>query len=50
MCTKCHRFQRQGGMAGPDLTGVARRFDDRALLEAILEPSRVVSDQDATVN
>jgi hypothetical protein len=49
MCIKCHRFQRQGGMTGPDLTGVGLRFDDRALLEAILEPSKVVSDQYATV-
>lgn len=49
MCIKCHRFNRQGGMAGPDLTGVGNRFDDRALFEAILEPSKVVSDQYATV-
>jgi putative heme-binding domain-containing protein len=49
MCFKCHRFQRQGGMGGPDLTGVGARFDDRALLEAILEPGKVVSDQYATV-
>jgi putative heme-binding domain-containing protein len=49
MCIKCHRFNRQGGMAGPDLTGVGNRFDDRALLEAMLDPSKVVSDQYATV-
>jgi putative heme-binding domain-containing protein len=49
MCIKCHRFSRQGGLTGPDLTGVAHRFDDRTLLESILEPSKVVSDQYATV-
>jgi putative heme-binding domain-containing protein len=49
MCLKCHRFNRQGGLGGPDLTGAGSRFDDRALLEAIIEPSRVVSDQYATV-
>ncbi len=49
MCLKCHRFNRQGGLGGPDLTGAGNRFDDRALLEAILEPSKVVSDQYATV-
>lgn len=49
MCIKCHRFNRQGGLTGPDLTGVGNRFDDRTLLESILEPSKVVSDQYATV-
>jgi putative heme-binding domain-containing protein len=32
-------------MVGPDLTGAARRFNRRDLLEAIVEPNRVVSDQ-----
>jgi putative heme-binding domain-containing protein len=36
-------------LTGPDLTGVGQRFDDRTLLESILEPSKVVSDQYATV-
>ncbi|MBM3880119.1 MAG: c-type cytochrome [Verrucomicrobia bacterium] len=49
MCLKCHRFNRQGGLTGPDLTGVARRFDNRMLLESMIDPSRVVSDQYATV-
>lgn len=49
MCLKCHRFNRQGGLGGPDLTGAGSRFDDRALLEAMIEPSKVVSDQYATV-
>lgn len=49
ICIKCHRFNRQGGMAGPDLTGVGNRFDHRALLESMIEPSKVVSDQYATV-
>jgi putative heme-binding domain-containing protein len=49
MCGRCHRFNRVGGMTGPDLTGVGSRFDTRALLEAILEPSKVISDQYSTV-
>jgi putative heme-binding domain-containing protein len=49
MCIKCHRFNRQGGMGGPDLTGVGNRFDNRALLESLIEPNKVVSDQYATV-
>lgn len=35
----------RGGIVGPDLTGAGRRFSVRDLLEAIVEPSRVISDQ-----
>ncbi len=45
LCYRCHRFEGQGGMVGPDLTGATRRFNTRDLLEAIVEPGRVVSDQ-----
>jgi putative heme-binding domain-containing protein len=45
LCYRCHRFQGQGGMVGPDLTGATRRFNTADLLEAIVEPSRVISDQ-----
>jgi putative heme-binding domain-containing protein len=45
LCYRCHRFEGAGGMVGPDLTGVTRRFNARDLLEAVIEPSRVVSDQ-----
>jgi putative heme-binding domain-containing protein len=44
-CVKCHKFGDDGGSVGPDLTSVASRFDRRALLESIVEPSKVVSDQ-----
>jgi putative heme-binding domain-containing protein len=44
-CFKCHRFDGQGGIIGPDLTGVGRRFDFRYLVESIIEPDKVVSDQ-----
>jgi putative heme-binding domain-containing protein len=44
-CAKCHRFVDYGGTVGPDLTAVASRFDRRALLESIVEPSKVVSEQ-----
>ena len=39
-CLKCHRFGEQGTQIGPDLSGVGKRFDQRALLESILEPSK----------
>jgi putative heme-binding domain-containing protein len=44
-CAKCHRFVDYGGSVGPDLTAAANRFDRRALLESIVEPSKVISEQ-----
>ncbi|MBX3734216.1 MAG: c-type cytochrome [Verrucomicrobiae bacterium] len=44
-CLACHRFGREGGGAGPDLTAVAARFSRRDVLESILDPSRVLSEQ-----
>lgn len=43
-CFQCHRFADEGGAVGPDLTQVAGRFSPRDLLEAIIEPSKTVSD------
>ncbi|MCE9630787.1 MAG: c-type cytochrome [Planctomycetia bacterium] len=44
-CIVCHRFGNDGGATGPDLTQAAGRFPIKDLVEAIVEPSRVVSDQ-----
>lgn len=44
-CAKCHRFTDYGGAVGPELTAVASRFDRRAILESIVEPSKVLSEQ-----
>ena len=44
-CYKCHRFNRQGGIVGPDLTGLGRRYNNRDLLESLINPSKSVSDQ-----
>lgn len=44
-CIKCHRFGNEGQGVGPDLTSVRRRFQRREILESILAPSKVVSDQ-----
>jgi putative heme-binding domain-containing protein len=44
-CFKCHRVQGLGGIIGPDLTGVGKRFDNKYLLESLIQPSKVVSDQ-----
>jgi putative heme-binding domain-containing protein len=43
-CAQCHRLGSEGGFIGPDLTAVSARFDRRALLESIIEPSKVVAE------
>jgi putative heme-binding domain-containing protein len=48
-CFACHRYDNQGGALGPDLTIVSGRFSVRDLLESIVEPSKVISDQYAAV-
>ena len=45
LCVACHRFGAEGGAAGPDLSALGGRFNVRDLAEAILDPSKVVSDQ-----
>jgi putative heme-binding domain-containing protein len=44
-CILCHRYGDEGGAAGPDLTNVATRFKREDLLESIMEPSKVLSEQ-----
>lgn len=42
-CAVCHKFNGQGGMVGPDLTGIHSRDRSDILLE-ILDPNRSVED------
>ncbi|QDV11058.1 Cytochrome c [Rosistilla oblonga] len=44
-CISCHRFGNQGESVGPDLTQVSRRFTKQEVVESILYPSHVISDQ-----
>lgn len=44
-CASCHRFGEIGKDVGPDLTTITSRFKKRDVLEAILWPSKVISDQ-----
>ncbi len=44
-CGKCHRFSGLGGNIGPDLTTIPRKFDVNYVIEHIVHPSRVISDQ-----
>lgn len=44
-CVKCHRYGARGEGLGPDLTSVAQRFQKKEILESVLYPSLVISDQ-----
>jgi len=44
-CAKCHRYGDVGERIGPDLSTVSRRFQRKEILESILFPSQVISDQ-----
>jgi putative heme-binding domain-containing protein len=44
-CLECHKFGLKGEGLGPDLSTVSSRFRPREILESIVEPSKVISDQ-----
>ena len=44
-CVVCHRYGDDGGATGPDLTQAGGRFQLHDLVEAIVHPSKVISDQ-----
>jgi putative heme-binding domain-containing protein len=44
-CFSCHRFDNEGGSAGPDLSGLAGRFGPKDLLESVIDPNKEISDQ-----
>jgi len=48
-CFACHRFDNEGGAIGPDLSMLAGRFSVRDVLESVVDPSKVISDQYAAV-
>lgn len=48
-CIKCHQFLKEGEGIGPDLTTARRRFQKKEILESVLFPSQVMSDQYRTV-
>ena len=47
-CFTCHRVANEGGVLAPDLTAVSGRFGIRDLIEAVVEPSKAISDQYGT--
>jgi putative heme-binding domain-containing protein len=48
-CVICHRFGGDGGATGPDLTQAAGRFAINDLIDALVRPSQVISDQYKTM-
>ncbi|MGI9518090.1 MAG: c-type cytochrome [Pirellulaceae bacterium] len=44
-CYKCHQFAGSGGIVGPDLTGLSRRYADDYVLETLIDPHKQISDQ-----
>jgi putative heme-binding domain-containing protein len=44
-CLACHKFGNDGGAVGPDLTAISSRFARRDILESIIPPSKVISEQ-----
>ena len=44
-CIACHRMANKGGSVGPELAGLSSKYSRRDILESLLEPSKVVSDQ-----
>ena len=44
-CVKCHRYGTRGEGIGPDLSNVSSRFQRKEILESVIFPSQVISDQ-----
>jgi putative heme-binding domain-containing protein len=42
-CVVCHQMRGRGGVSGPDLTAVSRRFSPRDVLVSVVDPSRIVA-------
>ncbi|HEY2934011.1 MAG TPA: hypothetical protein VGK99_19905 [Acidobacteriota bacterium] len=48
-CSKCHLLGDIGLSAGPDLTDIGKRFQRKDMVDALLYPSKTISDQWAAV-
>ena len=44
-CIQCHKFGNDGGAVGAELTAASSKYTRRDILESILEPSKVISEQ-----
>ena len=48
LCSQCHKVNEDGESFGPDLTKIGAKYDKRALLEHVLEPSKHIDPQFVT--
>lgn len=48
-CAQCHRRSNVGGGAGPDLTNLAQRRNLTEVLESIVNPSKIIAPEFATI-
>lgn len=44
-CSRCHSIKGEGGNIGPELTQIGTRFSTKDIMEAIIDPSKTISDQ-----
>ncbi|MEC9095122.1 MAG: hypothetical protein VX776_00735, partial [Planctomycetota bacterium] len=44
-CDNCHRIGNAGGVLGPNLNGLAGRYSAQTILEHIVKPSKIISNQ-----
>jgi putative heme-binding domain-containing protein len=44
-CILCHRLGNEGGSAGPELASASSKYTRRDILESMLDPSKVISEQ-----
>jgi putative heme-binding domain-containing protein len=44
-CAKCHRMSGEGGAIGPDLSTAGKKFSMIDMMDAIVVPSKAISDQ-----
>ncbi len=42
-CSQCHAVSGFGGTLGPELSNIGKKFERKALLETILEPSKAIA-------
>jgi putative heme-binding domain-containing protein len=49
-CVKCHAVGGQGGAVGPDLAGIALKYQREDLMTSVLEPSKVIAQGYETIN
>ncbi|MBC7829496.1 MAG: HEAT repeat domain-containing protein [Chitinophagaceae bacterium] len=41
-CATCHKSNSRGSAVGPDLNGIAKKFDKNSLLDAVINPSAAI--------